>query len=40
MTNTPPLAQLLPHDTPMILIDDLISVGGRKCALPSHNQIR
>jgi predicted hotdog family 3-hydroxylacyl-ACP dehydratase len=27
MTNTPPLVQLLPHDAPMILIDDLISVG-------------
>ncbi|PSU58965.1 hotdog family protein [Photobacterium phosphoreum] len=27
MTNTPPLAQLLPHDAPMILIDELINVG-------------
>lgn len=27
MINTPPLAQLLPHDAPMILVDKLISVG-------------
>ncbi|CEO41502.1 3-hydroxydecanoyl-ACP dehydratase [Photobacterium kishitanii] len=26
MTKIPPLAQLLPHDAPMILIDELISV--------------
>ena len=26
MTKIPPLAQLLPHEAPMILIDELISV--------------
>ncbi|MGF1700461.1 hotdog family protein [Photobacterium makurazakiensis] len=27
MTNTPPLYALLPHDMPMVLVDDLVGVG-------------
>ncbi|PSV26369.1 MULTISPECIES: hotdog family protein [unclassified Photobacterium] len=29
MTNCPPLHQLLPHEAPMILVDDLIDVGEK-----------